>query len=715
MDALRAVALTGLLVACAVPTGAAALRAGGFERCDFYNGAERWILAITAGLGLFALLYTLLGLGRVLFPAVVLALPLATAVVTLPPGRSLLARSPSHQRSSRRVTPVPRGMLCRVAGGVTRVALVALSVAVLIQDLAPPTDYDGLLYHLVAPRAFLAAHGIVYLPDNFSANLPALGEMLYVFGLAGGSDRAPQLLHGVAGGLACGLTYTFGVRFFGRRPAAWGAAGLTATPLVPFLATRAYIDLFTVLFGLVALFGVIHYAQSSGRGGSSGDQARWLRLAGAGAGLALATKYSALTLVAVLAVATLAISWNSRGRSSGATGLSGARRPGASLVCGSCPREDRARFRSHASWKVQHPDLGFLRVGLGSGRPDSPATTRWKQLGAALRSVTLFGAVAALMALPWYARQALILGNPVWPMYFGGLDWDAMRVEQLTYFVAQYGTGHGWADRLLLPWNVYAHSWRFGHVPEAYPPLLALAAPLALLVPRSAGGPVSTAQGASRWLLVIVAATALLWAGGLQDLRFLLTLYPALALLGAAGLDALIVRWPAARRRESWVAGAVAAFVAALCLTTAARQVARAQDAAGVVFGREAVAAFLGRRLPDFAAITVLNRLVPDDKSVLFLGDGQIWYCRPRCLPDPAHDNLLEWFIRPGDASAVLARLQREGVSHILLSKVDYWYLEHQDPQDRLRRQLAQFYVFKAAHLDLVYEDAWTEVYRGRW
>jgi hypothetical protein len=97
------------------------------------------------------------------------------------------------------------------------------------------------------------------------------------------------------------------------------------------------------------------------------------------------------------------------------------------------------------------------------------------------------------------------------------------------------------------------------------------------------------------------------------------------------------------------------------------------------------------------------------------LGDGQIWYCRQRCIPDPAHDTLLEWFIRPGSAAATLARLRQEGVSHILLSKVDFWYLEHQDPEGRLKRQLAEFYVFKAAYLDLVYEDEATEVYRGRW
>ena len=72
-------------------------------------------------------------------------------------------------------------------------------------------------------------------------------------------------------------------------------------------------------------------------------------------------------------------------------------------------------------------------------------------------------------------------------MYFGGRDWDAVRVEQLTYFVSQYGTGSGWRDWLLLPWNVYVHSWRFGHVPDAYPPLLALAIPLALLGARGVG------------------------------------------------------------------------------------------------------------------------------------------------------------------------------------------------------------------------------------
>src|SRR5439155_5946591 len=130
------------------------------------------------------------------------------------------------------------------------------------------------------------------------------------------------------------------------------------------------------------------------------------------------------------------------------------------------------------------------------------------------------------------------------PMYFGGRDWDAVRVQQLTYFVSQYGTGHGWRDWLLLPWNVYQQSWRFGHVTDAYPPLLALAAPLALL----------SFAGVVPWLWGGVAGLLAFWVRGWLDLRFLLPAYPLLALLGAASLHTAL-------RRVRWGAVALAAVV----------------------------------------------------------------------------------------------------------------------------------------------------------
>jgi hypothetical protein len=521
--------------------------------------------------------------------------------------------------------------LDRLAAG----ALAVLAGAVLLQGLAPPTDYDGLLYHLVAPKAFLDAGAIVYLPHNFSANLPAFGEMLFAPGLAGGSDRMPQLLHGLAGALSVALTYLLGRRCFSRQIAFRASVALAATPLIPFLATRAYIDLFTLVFSLVAIFGALVW-QSTGR-------RPWVGLAGVAAGFALSTKYAALSLLLVLGVAF-----------------------------------------------VLAPALA---------RPS--ATGRWPAVGRGLGAALAFGAAALVASVPWYARQVAVLGNPVWPMYFGGRDWDAVRVEQLTYFVGHYGVGRTLQAWLLLPWHVYWESWRFGHVPESYPPLVAWAAPLALLWPFPPAAPVV-------WLLGSAAGLCAIWAQGWQDLRFLLPAYPLLALLGTAGLAGALARF---RSGDA----VVAALVAGLAMIAAGREVVRAADALGVVSGREPEASYLRRRLPDQRAIEVLNAQVPAGSAVLFLGDGQIWYCRPRCLPDPAHDNLLQWFVRPGSAEAALAGLRAAGVSHILLSKRDYWYLEHQDSQERLKRQLAEFYVFKARYLDLIYEDDASEVYRGRW
>jgi 4-amino-4-deoxy-L-arabinose transferase-like glycosyltransferase len=667
MDAVRALALAGLLLACAVPAGAGLLRLAGLEEKRTTGRAERWLLSATAGLGLLATAYTLTGLGGLFSPPLVLLLPPALALALFLPGRELLAAP--GQGAPRRE---PEGAFQLWAAGATGAGLVLLALAVLVQDLAPPTDYDGLLYHLVAPATFLQAGRIVYLPHNFSANLPALGELLFAFGLAGGSDRAPQLIHGLAGALTVGLTYTFGARLFGSRVALWGAAGLAATPLVPYLATRAYIDLFTVLFGLVAVCGVLLWQQTlpgGGLGAAPGGSGAWLRVAGGAAGLALATKYSALTLLLVLGAVVPLMAWSS---------LRGA------------PRAVRAR--------------------------------------AALRAVAVFGAIAFLVALPWYARQILELGSPVWPMYFGGRDWDGVRVEQLTYFVSQYGSGTGWRAWLALPWNVYLHSWRFGHVPDAYPPLLALAIPLVLLGTRGPAPVASQGRGGleppgrvgsevgwglepagrvgklwgggleppGRWLLVIVCGATLLWARGWQDLRFLLTIYPLLALLGAAGLDAALRRWPGGSAGKAgpgtaWPGGAsvgggpgtawavqgmaavISVLVAALCLSTALRHVARATDVAGVVLGREPVPAYLGRRLTDFGAITALNAQMAPGRAALFLGDGQIWYCRQRCIPDPAHDNLLQWFVRPEDpagpaGSGALRQLLAEGVYQFLLS-----------------------------------------------
>jgi hypothetical protein len=215
-----------------------------------------------------------------------------------------------------------------------------------------------------------------------------------------------------------------------------------------------------------------------------------------------------------------------------------------------------------------------------------------------------------------------------------------------------------------------------------------------------------------RWLLATAALTAVLWARGWQDLRYLLAIYPLLAVLGVGALSAALP--------ERWAERVALTLAGAMLLVTLGREAQRTWDRLPVVLGSESEHAFLTRTVSNHAAVTALNERAGAGSTTLFLGEGQIWYCRPRCIPDPAHDNLLTFFLgsvpeRAIDVPAAAARLRAEGVEHVLLSKKDFWYLENQDPGNRLRRQLAEFYVFKAQHLDLVYEDELMELYRTRW
>jgi hypothetical protein len=69
----------------------------------------------------------------------------------------------------------------------------------------------------------------------------------------------------------------------------------------------------------------------------------------------------------------------------------------------------------------------------------------------AIVSAAQFSLVAILVASPWYIRNAVYMGNPVYPFVFGGRYWD----DFLSRWYADAGTGIGWnpLQILLLPLN----------------------------------------------------------------------------------------------------------------------------------------------------------------------------------------------------------------------------------------------------------------------
>ena len=75
----------------------------------------------------------------------------------------------------------------------------AFDISALLVALLPPTDWDGLFYHLTGPKLYLQAGQIVGGIDIPHLNFPSLMEMLFTWAMLLRSDIAAKLLHALYG------------------------------------------------------------------------------------------------------------------------------------------------------------------------------------------------------------------------------------------------------------------------------------------------------------------------------------------------------------------------------------------------------------------------------------------------------------------------------------------------------------------------------------
>jgi hypothetical protein len=213
--------------------------------------------------------------------------------------------------------------------------------------------------------------------------------------------------------------------------------------------------------------------------------------------------------------------------------------------------------------------------------------------------VLAFAAPALLVALPWYVKNAILTGNPVYPHVFGGLN--ASAAAELDATMAQFGHGRSLADLLLLPVRLLADGEAFDGG-EFLSPLFVAFAPLALLGPGRKRVRAAAAAG--------IAVYVLAWFLATQQARFLVPLLPALALLAALGILALAHR----RRLGRVVATGV---TAAALLVGLGISVVYAAQFAPVAAGRESEQEFLSRKVSLYDGVDWLNHRLRQDDKVL--------------------------------------------------------------------------------------------------
>lgn len=519
---------------------------------------------------------------------------------------SLLVGLALAGRALARARPTAAGV-ARAVGRAALGLIVTGQVLALMAALAPPTAKDTLLYHYALPKAWIAAGRAIEVPYNIAGYYPLGVEMHAVWAMLLGAPLGVRAAEAAAGATLFLFAPLLAMTVYGwarERGAdrAWAAVAALVIAWIP----TGY-DVAASAYVDLALAGYTALAvRAFGRWWAAG-QSRHLVGVAAGIGGALSIKLSAAFLLLPLAL------------------------------------------------------LGLLHA-LGTGRGDREAT----RPGTALTAAGVLGALAlgVTLAAPWYARNWIRTGSPLFPFYLEiwpaqAPGWDLERSRLYETLFSLYGDVRGPLDYLWSPLRLAVAAQP--DQPAYYDGVLGIAFVFALPLLVWALWR-RRLDIELRLALVISAGLFVFWLFSSQQLRYLLPATPGLAVAIAVaghGLD----------RTVSRPLRVLVLAAAALGLPVLAAWFL-ALDPARVVLGGEPRETFLARRLDYYPYYQVVNHDLPPTARVWLIDMRRDTYHldRPSFSDFIFEDYTLTRYVRSAaSVEEIRARVQADGITHLLV------------------------------------------------
>jgi hypothetical protein len=492
------------------------------------------------------------------------------------------------------------GALVRAAGSATLVLVITTQALALIAALAPPTAKDTVLYHFALPKAYLAAGGGIEVPYNIAGYYPLGVELHAVWAMLLGAPLGARV--GEA------------------------AAGATLFLFAPLLVM--------VVYGWARERGVDR----------AGAMAAALMVAWVPTAYDVAASaYVDLALAAYTAMAVRAFGrwWTTL--------------DGRHLVWITVGIGGALSIKLSAAFVILPLALlALLRSLKGSG----PGT-----------AVIAGSAIAALgtgvaLAAPWYVRNWIRTGSPLFPFYLGiwpaqAPGWDLERSQLYETLFSLYGNTQTGLDYLLAPLRLAVAAQP--DQPSFYDGVLGIAVAFAL--PLLAWAFWTRRLDVELRLAALVSACLFVfWLFSSQQLRYLLPALPGLAVPSAAAAASLGGARGRALRGLLVAAAALGVPVALAWFLTL--------DPARVVLGGEGRADFLRRRLDYYPYYEVVNRELPPTAKVWLINMRRDSYHldRPYFSDFIFEDYTLTRYVRAAAGiEEIRDRVRADGITHLLV------------------------------------------------
>jgi hypothetical protein len=319
-----------------------------------------------------------------------------------------------------------------------------------------------------------------------------------------------------------------------------------------------------------------------------------------------------------------------------------------------------------------------------------------------LKGALLFGGLALMVASPWYLKNWLWTGNPVYPLIFSSQGWDVGRLTLWNSYMRSFGTGRSLVDYLFLPLSLYFRYEQFG----TFLGSIEVPSYLFLLLVFYPWTDKSNIIPSLFWLLCL---RFVVWALGTQQTRYLLPLFPVLSLLTSHVLVWIMEKLSGSdilrgNMGRILVNGLVLGMVGATVVYSILYLIL--VRPAGVVIGAESKDNFLRRLVEDYPAIQFVQSELEPQSRVLMLWDGRAYYCDERCIPDVDHTQWTQLVSQTQDVMEVAYSLKEIGVTHLLLSVSDLDFILQHDPTEEHYRAASFFlHQFHPACAREVYND----------
>jgi hypothetical protein len=280
-----------------------------------------------------------------------------------------------------------------------------------------------------------------------------------------------------------------------------------------------------------------------------------------------------------------------------------------------------------------------------------------------------FSLIALSSAIPWYARNAMIMKNPFYPFVFGGRYWDTFRAE----WYSDAGTGIGWdlPQILLLPLNTILGYRDQNFFDGRIGPLFLILAPLALWILLS-GSYQDSDRGLSLQAIGLFTAVSFAaWTFGvisslsLWQARLLLPALMPFAIPAALGWDGLKTL-DTSKFRISFFSNVIISIIIVLTIWDNGLFVLQ-RNPLSVAFGTQTRAGYIARVNPSYAALMQIMDEVPADARIYSLFEPRSYDLPRLTQPDAINSNFSHDLHLYATPLEIIQHWRAEGYTHVIV------------------------------------------------